>query len=82
MAEGSVRPWQVEPRCFGRSGTLRRGDCYLTRETLGLRYRRPTMAQRRGLAVPVEHSYPEKVHLQEHQQVRSESAPKWVSPAT
>jgi hypothetical protein len=38
------------------------------------------MAQPRCLAVPVEHSYAEKVNLQEHEQVRSESAPKLVSP--
>ena len=40
------------------------------------------MAQTRRLAVPVEHSYPKKVHLQEHEQVRSENVPKLVSPVT
>jgi hypothetical protein len=34
------------------------------------------MAQSRRLAVPVEHSDPQQVHLQDHEQVRSESAPK------
>ena len=40
------------------------------------------MPQRRRLAVPVEHGDPQKVQLQEHQQVRSESAPKLVNPVT
>jgi hypothetical protein len=40
------------------------------------------MAQPRRLAVPMEHSCPQKVYLQEHQQVRSEGAPKLVSPVT
>jgi hypothetical protein len=40
------------------------------------------MPRRRRLAVTVEHSYPQEVQLQEHQQARSESAPKLVSPVT
>lgn len=37
------------------------------------------VARRRRLAMPVEHSDPQKVHLQNHQQVSSESAPKVAS---
>jgi hypothetical protein len=40
------------------------------------------MGQLRRHPVLVGHSYPEKVHLQEHEQVRGKSAAKWVSPVT
>jgi hypothetical protein len=33
MTEGPARQWQAEPRCFGRSGTPCRGDCYLMSTT-------------------------------------------------
>ena len=42
MREEPARRWQAEPRCFERSGTLCRGDCYLTWETAELRNRKPT----------------------------------------
>jgi len=40
------------------------------------------MPRRRRFAVPVEHSYPQKVQLQKHQQVRSKNVSKFGSPVT
>jgi hypothetical protein len=40
------------------------------------------MAQRRPLAVLVEHRNPEKVQLKKHQQVRGESVANFGSPVT
>jgi hypothetical protein len=42
----------------------------------------PAMPRRRRLAVPVEHSYPENVQLQEHEHGRREGTSKFGSAVT
>jgi hypothetical protein len=40
------------------------------------------MLRRRHLTMPVEHSDPQQIYLEQDQQVSSESAPKWVKQIT